>query len=237
METCHSCPHPACHQTRFELPAATPLGWISPFRVGCHSLANWGWSVARSLTPGTTRFPVHTGHPAFLFVREVGGASHSWPHRPNHHTFRLLATVTVFGVREPFLLGCHSVATSGRSSASDRPGKGLRDVTCGFCHRRVLSRRGWSEMSPRGTMGSPQTVLKHGEPDEHSSDPEGPLAPVRLPDLATVAKLPARRGSNSHSVMGSAFHPSSLLKPKIPSLERCPRTCRRGFLSLRTVDS
>ena len=52
-------------------------------------------------------------------------AYHSWPHSPSHHTLRLEPGPTPSGARLPFLVGCQSAATSGKSVAKSlSPGTG-----------------------------------------------------------------------------------------------------------------
>lgn len=41
-----------------------------PFRSASHCAASTGFCDARSLKPGSTSFPVQTGHPLFLYARE-----------------------------------------------------------------------------------------------------------------------------------------------------------------------
>ena len=62
-EVCQACPLPHCHQTRFSEPANTCSGVSAPFFVGCHSAASSGYSVARSLKPGSTARLAQKGQP------------------------------------------------------------------------------------------------------------------------------------------------------------------------------
>jgi hypothetical protein len=60
----------------------------------------------------TTLAPAQHGHPAAFRVRLHGIASHSWSSATGHfhQTFLSEPAVRSYGVKEPFLVGCHSAA-------------------------------------------------------------------------------------------------------------------------------
>ena len=61
------------------------------------------------------------GHPLSLNVRLATVACHSWSGSSGHchQTFFPDVRATLSGVMPPFLVGCHSVATSGKSEAKE----------------------------------------------------------------------------------------------------------------------
>ena len=97
----------------------TLKGVKSLFFDGCHSCAKLGFSVARQLERTAIR-PLQTGQPLPFNLLEIKDC-HSWssPISHFHQTFLLLPGVTSFGVRDSFLVGCHSLTSSGWVSASD----------------------------------------------------------------------------------------------------------------------
>ena len=56
------------------------------------------------------------GHPLPRSLLSIV-ASHSCPHSPNHQTFFPECGLTISGVRVPFLVGCHSLASIGLMEA------------------------------------------------------------------------------------------------------------------------
>ncbi len=62
--------------------------------------------------------PAHIGQRE-PFARELTADCHSWPRGQRHHTLRPEPSVTSDAVKSPLSVGCHSVATCGRSTASE----------------------------------------------------------------------------------------------------------------------
>ena len=104
----HSWPFSHCHHIFLLDPSVTSSGVSLPFFVGCHSLANWGFLVAKDVSLAT-RLPEQYGQPLPFDLLQTT-ASHSWPLLHCHHTFLLDPSVTSSGVILPFFVGCHSLA-------------------------------------------------------------------------------------------------------------------------------
>src|SRR6185437_8754995 len=109
-----------CHHTRRADPTVTCSARSSPLRKACHSDARSGRSAASELRL-STRFPAQNGQPcpptracALICQTCTGLARHF------HQTLRVELAKTSAGVSSPFLVGCHSSATSGAHAASDR---------------------------------------------------------------------------------------------------------------------
>lgn len=96
------------------------LGVSTPFFVGCHSLARIGETTASDLSE--VKFhELQYGQPFPLLTRGCILASHSCSGflAQRHQTFLALPDVTLSGVSFPFLEGCHSAASFGKSAASE----------------------------------------------------------------------------------------------------------------------
>src|SRR5208337_1108397 len=89
-------------------------GVSCPFLMGCHSAAMSGRIVAK-VFDGTTTKPWQQPQPFPEIARLPMMACHSWSFilEHFHHTFRSEPAVTSFGVRVPFLDGCHSATRWG----------------------------------------------------------------------------------------------------------------------------
>ena len=108
----HSCPFSHFHQTfLFDL-AVICDGVKFPFFVGCHCLAMFGKTVAKSVSPTTGSRPEQYGQP-FPCCRSFMIAFHSCPLSHRHQTFLSLREVTIRGIRSLFFVGCHSLANLG----------------------------------------------------------------------------------------------------------------------------
>ncbi len=116
------------HQTTRPVPAVTPDGTSRPFLVGCHCPATSGNNFCK-LFEMETLWPAQKGQPVPSRVRDSGIASHSWSPATSHfhHTFFRDDFLTLKGVTVPFLVGCHSSATSGNRSAKDSPDFGTAE--------------------------------------------------------------------------------------------------------------
>ena len=80
--------------------------------MGCHWAAKLGFVEAKSLYPIRTFLLAQIGQsqPA---LRLVIFDSHSWPFEQIHQTDLSQTEVTSFGVKLPFLVGCHWAAREG----------------------------------------------------------------------------------------------------------------------------
>jgi hypothetical protein len=96
------------------------LGVSVPFFVGCHSRARVGETTASDLSDDSVH-ELQNGQPFPLFTRGCILASHSCSEflAQRHQTFLALPDVTLSGVSFPFLEGCHSAASFGKSAASE----------------------------------------------------------------------------------------------------------------------
>lgn len=128
----YSCPREQSHQTFLLLYGVTPSGVKFPLRAGCHCAEISGKWVARSFSPGITILPAHTGQSELFPALAVTVACHSWPLSHCHHTLRRVPATTSWGVKLPFLSGCHCRANSGWVAArSFSPGERRRLVQTG----------------------------------------------------------------------------------------------------------
>ena len=109
-----------CHQTFLCEPLRTSSGVRSPFFVRCHSFAISGERAARELSELTRLFE-QKGHLSPLPVLLLTTASHSWclNFEHCHQTFLCEPLTTSWGVRSPFLVGCHSLESSGESAVRE----------------------------------------------------------------------------------------------------------------------
>jgi hypothetical protein len=108
------------HQTFRAEAIVMSLGVSFPFFVGCHSLARIGETTASDLAEVKVH-ELQYGHPFPLLTRGCILASHSCSGflEQRHQTFLALPQVTSSGVSFPFLEGCHSAASCGKSAASE----------------------------------------------------------------------------------------------------------------------
>ena len=89
-------------------------GARSPFFVGCHCSDNSGNNICKELVTETC-LPSHARQPLPREVRLAMDASHSWSGATghSHQALNLVPKVKSSGVRSPFLVGCHSLHSSG----------------------------------------------------------------------------------------------------------------------------
>ncbi len=115
----HAWPFAHRHQTRFCDPATRSAGARERLRVGCHSLAISGASVASEFVRDTRR-PAQNGHAVPRDTRWLGEVIHAWSSATGqrHQAGRAEYATTSSGPL-PFFSLSHSSATSGATARSE----------------------------------------------------------------------------------------------------------------------
>jgi len=98
----------------------TLVGLSRPFRIGCHCLASSGYNAAR-LFVTESLWLKQKGQRVYSLVLLTTGALHMWsgPFGHFHQTRRDEPAWILDGLKLPFFVGCHSLAISGASRASE----------------------------------------------------------------------------------------------------------------------